>query len=226
MGKLLLDDYKDYIFDMDGVILSSVRQHCLAWQMAFAVADITLTREMYYKYCDGVSRSQAIINVLDSLSKKVSDNLFSKIGEVKGHEYLKLIQKKPAHVYPDFIDYSSYLRSKGKRLYVCSSSKMALPLLMQNGLDKIFDFILDGNIISENRLGAKPLPDPYQFIIDHCRLVKHETVAFEDSVSGVRSIVAAALTPIWVNRSNLKMPILEKSVYMVQDFYSLDAFNA
>lgn len=217
---------KHFIFDMDGVILSSVSQHFKAWQSAFSLVNISLTKEMYELHCDGISRMQAISNVLSAEDRSVSDSLFASISEAKQQAYLELIEVEPIQVYDDFMDCCRMLGTRGKHLYVCSSSKMAQPLLAKVGLDLYFSFILDGNLIQSNGLQSKPSPEPYKYIVDRFCLDPIETVAFEDSISGVNSTISAGLKTVWINRAGLEVFRTQAELRMVSSLYEIEGVEA
>ena len=200
---LNLRKVENLIFDLDGVILSSVQNHLYAWSKAFMHFGIDFQKQDYEKLCDGIPRNVAIKNVLNYFNLEYNEILSNKIAEVKNNFFLESIRLNAPIVFEDFRRFISQDTIKSKKLFVCSSSTMAILLLDLSELSHRFEFIVDGNLTKKLKMLPKPAPDPYLYIVNKFNLNLYSTLAFEDSYAGVQSIMSAKIHCIWMNRADL-----------------------
>lgn len=195
-----------HIFDLDGVIVSTVEAHKNAWLETFNSKGIFFNDEHYYSLCDGISRTQAIKNVLEYNSINPEKNYINELSNLKKDFYLRFIEENKPEAFADFISLIKHLYANSVDCFVCSSSTSAKYILEICSLTNFFSYVVDGKCIEENNLRAKPFPDPYLFIIEKYNLISKNTIGFEDSLSGLESLLRANMISYWINRNNSKKP--------------------
>ncbi|MCF0191063.1 MAG: HAD family phosphatase [Marinilabiliaceae bacterium] len=190
-------DFKAYFFDMDGVLYDSMPNHEYTWTNSFASFGILFPSEMAY-INEGRTGRGTINLVMNKLYGR--DASEQEITDIYGLK-TKLMQGCPkAPVMPSMQDIISYLREKGKQVFVVTGSKQ--PSL----IDKLnADFAFDAaHVVSgaDVKMG-KPDPEPYLIALQRSGLSRDECAVIENAPLGVRAAKAAGLFCIGVNTGKL-----------------------
>ena len=189
--------YKGIIFDLDGVICFTDRYHYLAWKdLADSIgAPFDETKNDRLR---GVSRMESLEIVLEEYSGVA----------LSGEDKVKLADKKntlyrtylhtmsPSDVSGGVRDTLHFLREKGIRLAIGSSSKNTPLILERIGLSGFFDAVSDGNNITK----SKPDPEVFLMAADMLKLSPKDCLVVEDAEAGIQAAAAggfdsAALPP-------------------------------
>ncbi len=178
-----MNNVKGFVFDLDGVIVSTDKYHYQAWK---AVAD---EQNIYFdeKINDrlrGVSRMASLDIILERANREYSQEEKNAIAEKKNNIYRELLNNlTPNDRLKGVTEGLNYLREKGYKLAIGSSSKNTPLILKKIGLDKFFDAISDGNNITHSK------PDPEVFIkaSEMINLPANECVVIEDSRAGIEA---------------------------------------
>jgi len=208
---------KATIFDLDGVIVDTAHYHYIAWKRLAKEFGVDLTIEQN-EALKGVSRRESLEVILRLGGIKMSDAEKEKHASRKNEWFVEYINKmKPEEIFPGVREMLAKLRASGYKMALASSSKNARTVLDLLGIEKDFDVMVDGTMITHTK------PDPEIFLLA-ARLLKilpAECVVFEDAVAGVEAALAAGMKCVGVG-SPLQLSKANKVVKKTQDFNIAD----
>lgn len=149
---------KGFIFDLDGVIVSTDGLHYQAWKKMADEEGIYFDEEINNRL-RGVSRMASLEIVLERASKEYSDEEKIALATYKNDIYKELLKNlTPADILSGVAETLNELRARGYKLAIGSSSKNTPAILKYIGLEGFFDAVSDGNNITNSK------PDPEVFI--------------------------------------------------------------
>ncbi len=188
--------YKAVIFDMDGVIVNSesayydqVLNHFRELNQPFGWAD--------YVPLIGMNHDDSWRILRDLAKSELSPEEFfqSHLEYCKHHPVnYKLILN------PDFHRTYNFIKEKGLKVALASSSKLTLiqEMIKQNKLDNYFDVIYSGEMVEI----SKPHPDIYLKTAKELGVIPEECLVMEDSIFGVTAAKAANMTVLGLRNSS------------------------
>ena len=145
------------IFDLDGVIVSTDNCHYLAWKRMADEEGIYFDRTINERL-RGVSRMESLEIILERAQRPYTDEEKQAMAARKNAYYVELIGSLTrADILPGALDTLSYLKERGVKVAIGSSSKNTPIILRQIGLENAFDAVADGNAITHSK------PDPEAF---------------------------------------------------------------
>jgi len=178
-----MNKVKGLIFDLDGVIVSTDKYHYLAWK-AIADQEGIYFDEQINNRLRGVSRMASLEIVLEKANKKYSEEEKLALATAKNDIYrASLNELKVSDRLPGVTESLNYLKAKGYKLAIGSSSKNTPLILKKIGLDTFFDAISDGNNITH----SKPNPEVFLKAAEMLGLDPKECVVIEDSTAGIEA---------------------------------------
>lgn len=183
---------KGFIFDLDGVIVSTDGLHYLAWKKMADREGIYLD-EIINNRLRGVSRMASLEIVLERASREYSSEEKEALATYKNDIYKELLKSlTPEDILPGVAETLKKLRYQGYKLAIGSSSKNTPAILKYIGLDGFFDAVSDGNNIQNSK------PDPEVFLkgVAFLGLDPKECYVVEDAKAGVDAGVAGGFTTI------------------------------
>ena len=183
---------KGFIFDLDGVIVSTDGLHYLAWKQMADKEGIYFDEKINNRL-RGVSRMESLEIILERATKEYSDDEKQTLATFKNDIYKVLLKSlTPADILPGVEKTLNELRARGYKLAIGSSSKNTPEILKYIGLEGFFDAVSDGNNIKNSK------PDPEVFVkaalfleLDPC-----ECYVVEDAKAGVDAGKAGGFTTI------------------------------
>lgn len=178
--------YDGVIFDLDGVLIHTDELHYIAWKTIADQIGIPFSREINNRL-RGVSRMDSLDIILSSSGEAYSDMEKELLAEEKNQIYRNLLEKlNPSDLDRGVIDILSYLKTKGYKIAIGSSSKNAEMILKSTKLYDYFDAISDGNNISN----SKPDPEVFLKAASFLMLSPSNCVVVEDAKAGVDAAIA------------------------------------
>ncbi len=183
---------KGFIFDLDGVIVSTDGLHYLAWKQMADKEGIYFDEEINNRL-RGVSRMASLEIVLERAQRAYTDEEKVQLATYKNDVYKELLKNlTPADRLPGVTDTLNELRARGYKLAIGSSSKNTPAILKYIGLEGFFDAVSDGNNIAHSK------PDPEVFIkgAAFLGLDSAECYVVEDAKAGVDAGKAGGFTTI------------------------------
>jgi alpha,alpha-trehalase len=194
------------IFDMDGVITDTAKEHALAWTRTF---DEFLTRrdgapftaDDYSQYVDGIPRDAGVERFLASrgitLPRGTVDdpperNSVWGLANRKNRAFLATLSETGAHAFPSSVAFVRELHARAVRTAIVSASRNTRRVLDAAGVGDLFAVRVDG--IELERLHLPGKPDPAMFLEAARRLQVPPAgaVIVEDAILGVAAGRAGA----------------------------------
>jgi beta-phosphoglucomutase len=183
---------KGLIFDLDGVLVSTEKNHFTAWKKTAERLGSDFT-ELDNEQLKGISRVDSLKKIIDLAGASVSHEEFEELLVFKNDIYLESIRTLgPADALPGVIELLHFAKHNNIKLGVGSSSKNANAILELLQIKDLFDAIIDGNGVSA------PKPDPEVFLnaAHDMGLTAADCIVFEDAESGIMAAKAGGFKVI------------------------------
>jgi beta-phosphoglucomutase len=190
---------KAFLFDLDGVLVSTEHNHFLAWQRCAHSLDIAFS-EKENELLKGVSRADSLKKILELGAKTISAVEFEALLKSKNDFYLESIQDlNQENLLPGVLNLLKFAKEKGIRLGVGSSSKNANFILDKLHIRHYFEVVIDGNGVKD------PKPHPEVFLNGASALGLDPSVCmvFEDAASGIAAAKAGGFTAVGVGNPHI-----------------------
>lgn len=190
---------KAFLFDLDGVLVSTEHNHFLAWQRCAHSLGIAFT-EKENELLKGVSRVDSLKKILVLGAKTISTEEFEDLLISKNDFYLESIQDlNQSNLLPGVLDLLKAAKTKGIQLGVGSSSKNANFILDKLQIRSYFEVVIDGNGVKD------PKPHPEVFLNGARALGLDPSVCmvFEDAASGIAAAKAGGFTAVGVGNPHI-----------------------
>lgn len=185
---------KAFIFDLDGVIVSTDSLHYRAWK-ALADEEGIYFDEKINDRLRGVSRMASLEIILERANRTYTDEEKIAMAERKNGIYRELLQVlTPADRLEGVTETLDVLRQKGYKLAIGSSSKNTPVILEKIGYKGYFDAISDGNNISH----SKPDPEVFLKAAEFLGEEPKDCYVVEDAEAGIDGALAGGFTAIGV----------------------------
>ncbi len=185
---------KAFIFDLDGVIVSTDHYHYLAWKKMADDEGIYFD-ETINDRLRGVSRMQSLEIILERATKTYTEEEKVALATKKNDIYRDSLQAlTPADRLPGVTETLQAMREKGYKLAIGSSSKNTPVILEKIGYAGYFDAVSDGNNITH----SKPDPEVFLKAAQFLGLDPKDCYVVEDAEAGVDAAKAGGFTAIGV----------------------------
>ena len=185
---------KGFIFDLDGVLLSTDELHYQAWKKVADKLGIPFDRTINDRL-RGVSREASLEIILEKYDGRLSAAEKEDLCNEKNEYYKELLHTlNERTILPQVRETLKDLRAQGYRLAVGSSSKNTKTILQRTELDSCFDAVSDGNNISK----SKPDPEVFLKAAEYIFLDPKECYVVEDADAGIDAAVAGGFYPIGI----------------------------
>jgi beta-phosphoglucomutase len=203
---------KAVIFDLDGVIVSTDEFHYLAWKQLADKEGIAFDK-VINNQLRGVSRSESLKIILKRSIKAYSEDEKKTIQELKNKIYLDFLENlSPKDLLPNSLEIIEYLKDKGIKVAIGSSSRNTKKILEQLNIINIFDAIADGNDITK----SKPNPEVFLVASQKLGILPDECAVVEDAMSGIEAANAAGMLAIAINDAT-KSKYADYKIYNLED---------
>jgi beta-phosphoglucomutase family hydrolase len=204
----LPDSIRAWLFDLDGVLTETAREHAAAWKQMFdgflqaraersgqpfvpfdAVQD-------YDTYIDGKLRADGTRSFLESRGIRLPEgqpddpadaDTIQGLSNRKNALLLERLRSGGVHVYPGSARYVQALGKAGLLRAVVSASANARDVLAAANLAAYFDTVIDGNVAARDHLRGKPAPDSYLAGARALGVAPADAAVFEDALAGVEA---------------------------------------
>lgn len=194
--------YKNILFDMDGVLINSMKYHIKAWQIAFSKFNIETTDQKIMDLA-GMTSIETIQIICDEKNLNCDLDLIKKIKTEKGKQLDNIFKVEP---FPNVVEELKNLKISGFTLALVSGCrKLEVEKTVNDFFPNLFDLIISGDDVKF----GKPNPEPYQTAIDKLCLNKSETVVIEDALSGIQSANSAGIDVLALTTSFPKKELLK-----------------
>lgn len=185
---------KAFIFDLDGVIVSTDSLHYRAWKTLADSEGIYFDEEINNRL-RGVSRMESLEIILERATRTYTDEEKIAMAERKNSIYRELLQVlTPADRLEGVTETLDALRQKGYKLAIGTSSKNTPVILEKIGYKGYFDAISDGNNISR----SKPDPEVFLKAAEFLGEEPKDCYVVEDAEAGITAAKLGGFTAIGV----------------------------
>ena len=208
MAKIL----KAVFFDMDGVLVDTMKYHVAAWVGAFNHYGY-YPDELPFYLNEGVKHPKTVRDRLGELGiDDVSDELIEKIYTLKRKIYDQTVVIKPTD---GVIELLESLRGRVTIGLVTGGIPSVVTRVLQL-FDDYFDLVVD----YDSTTRGKPEADPYILATQKAEVTKDTILAIENSPTGIASAVDAGLT-CWAICTTLQPEYLARAHEIFSDFDAL-----
>ncbi len=200
-------DLKAVLFDMDGVLFDSMKNHTAAWHDTIAELGIECQREEFYMYEGRTGRSTINIFFNRCFGRDASEEEIERIYTRKSEIFNTLPKAEP-------MEGAHSLLNKVKALgltpvLVTGSGQGSLLDKLEHQFPHIFTPELMVTAFDVKQ--GKPHPEPYLMGLDKAGIQPHQAVVVENAPLGVEAGVAAGIFTIGVNTGPLPDSVLLES---------------
>lgn len=206
---MILQNYKAYIFDFDGVVMDTESLHFKAWNKGFEIMGDSLTEEEYLPL-KSTGRKHIVETFSRKIGREITEDEALRICKIKDDCFKELCKSiNKSLLIKGVEDFLLKLKNTGAKIAVASSASTTTELLKKVGLTEYFDVVADGN------LGLAKKPDPAIFLKAASLLgvEPKDCLVFEDSLAGLAAAENAGMDFVAV--SGIKS---EKAVLEIKDF--------
>ncbi|MCG8508972.1 MAG: beta-phosphoglucomutase family hydrolase [Rhodospirillales bacterium] len=201
------DRYDAVLFDLDGVITATNKNHFVAWKKLFdsylkkiSERDNTPFKEFdedeMSEFVDGKPRYEGIRSFLEhrGITLPFGDpddgedqETVCGLGNQKNRFFNESIEADGVTVFEKSVELIHLLLAEQIRCAVVSSSKNCVTVLKSAGLTDLFEVRVDGVVAAEMKLTGKPTPDTYLKAAELMGVPAERAVVVEDAISGVQA---------------------------------------
>ena len=203
--------YRTLLFDLDGTLAETDSLHLPTWVEVLLPRGIEVDQAFYKENISGRSNAEIVRDLLPGLSEEERRSIF----EAKEASFRKrAVDLEPL---PGLLDFLEQVKNRGITTGLVTNAPgenvgAVLPALK---LQDFFDII----VLSEDVEAVKPDPAPYNEALKKLDLAPEEALAFEDSVSGIASAVAAGIPTVGIASTQEPDKLRKAGVFMVaRDF--------
>ena len=185
---------KACIFDLDGVIVDTAKYHYQAWKKLAVILNVQFN-EKDNERLKGVSRIASLDIILELGGIKLDEKKKADYAAMKNEWYLDYIRRMtPDEILAGSLELISELKNAGIKVALGSASKNTPLILERLGIEKLFDAVADGNIVSK----AKPDPEVFIKAAEMVGVDPGDCVVFEDAIAGVEAALNAGMLCIGI----------------------------
>jgi beta-phosphoglucomutase len=196
----MIKKVKGLLFDLDGVLVTTERNHFEAWK---SIADeLSIPFDEYSnEQLKGVSRVDSLKKILAMGSIELTNSEFNRLLTQKNERYLLSISDlNDENILPGVKPLLQNAKKHSVKLGVGSSSKNARFILEKLNLIHYFDVIVDGNDVQF----PKPHPEVFLKGANTLRIEPQEIMVFEDAQSGVQAAKEGGFFTVGVGNKHLE----------------------
>lgn len=185
---------KAFIFDLDGVLVSTDKYHYQAWKKMADDEGIYFDEKINDRL-RGVSRMASLGIVLERAGRQYTEEEKVALANKKNDLYRDLLKNlTPADRLAGVTETLEKLRTEGFLLAVGSSSKNTPTILDKIGYGGYFDAVSDGNNITK----SKPDPEVFVKAAEMLKLPAEECFVVEDAKAGIDAAKAGGFVSVGI----------------------------
>ncbi|MBK6546039.1 MAG: beta-phosphoglucomutase [Saprospiraceae bacterium] len=187
-----------FIFDLDGVLVDTSKNHFLAWKKLAQKFDFELT-EKFNERLQGVSRLDSLDLILEAAHVEIEKHDKLKLATEKNIFYLESIAELNENdLLPGVLDFLKEAKRIEIPIALGSASKNANLILEKTGISPYFAAVVDGNMVTK----SKPNPEVFLKAAELLNYDPKRCIVFEDSIKGVDAAVSAKMHVVGIGTRN------------------------
>lgn len=183
---------KAVVFDMDGCLIDSESVYVSAWQETFRANAIPISLPEILSW-----QGTGWLTIRGAINQVTQDDALTlRLRAEREAYFFKKLDRHEVCLEPYAEDLLAYLRDRGIKLGLATMTfrMKALRIIEHFGLEAIMDAMVFGDEVEH----SKPAPDIYLRALADLRVSAAETLAFEDSKSGLQAAIQAGLRVVHV----------------------------
>jgi beta-phosphoglucomutase len=189
------------IFDMDGVLTETSRQHYLAWKLLAKDIGFEITEEIN-EQVKGISRLESLDIVLraGNMIDKFTEAEKMQLADKKNVIYQSLIKAfTKDNLSAGALALLKALKEHKVKIALASVSKNAQFLLEAMDISNYFDAVVDPSEVKN----GKPAPDIFLMAANKLGIDPKNCIGIEDAFAGVEAIKSAGMKPIGIGKKEM-----------------------
>lgn len=203
--------YRALLFDLDGTLAETDSLHLPTWVDALQPYGVEVDEEFYRDRISGRSTAEIVRELLPDLT----DEQGRSIGDAKEASFRE--RASELEPLPGLVDFVIQGRELGMRIALVTNApeQNVETILLALKLRDFFDVV----VLADEVEAVKPDPAPYRAALEKISVPAEVALAFEDSVSGISSSVAAGIPTIGIASSQDPEKLLGAGAFVTaQDF--------
>ena len=204
---------KGILFDFDGVVLDSMKQHVKAWQHAFGQQGVHLTDLDIY-LMEGMGVKAVVENVCDK--HNISKEHMPQLMQTKSQYYKQHLEIR---FYDGFFDLLNFLKNQNIKMVVVTGGDRGRIIPFA---EKYLDGYFSGFVCSDDVQHTKPSPEPYLKGLEILAMKPQECLVIENAPLGIQAAKAAGIKTIAIE-TTLGKEYLKQADFIVQSFFEVQS---
>ena len=201
--------YRALLFDLDGTLAETDSLHLPTWVDVLEPYGLRVDEEFYRASISGRNTSEIVRDLLPELSDEENRS----VGDAKEARFRELATElEPLDGLVDFVEWG---RERGMSIVLVTNApgENVQTILLALELRDFFDTV----VLADEVEAVKPDPAPYTAALKKVGVAAEEALAFEDSVSGISSSVAAGVPTVGITSSQVPEKLREAGAFMTVD---------
>jgi HAD superfamily hydrolase (TIGR01509 family) len=203
--------YRALLFDLDGTLAETDSLHLPTWIDVLEPYGVEVDEEFYRESISGRNTSEIVRDLLPALS----DEENRAVGDDKEASFRK--RAGELEPLPGLVDFIERGRKRGMKIALVTNApeENVEAILLALELRDIFDAV----VLADEVEAVKPDPAPYRTALEKISVPAERALAFEDSVSGISSAVAAGVPTVGITSSQDPQKLFDAGAFMTaEDF--------
>jgi HAD superfamily hydrolase (TIGR01509 family) len=203
--------YRALLFDLDGTLAETDSLHLPTWVDALEPYGVEVDEEFYRDRISGRNTVEIVRELLPDLT----DEQGRSIGEAKEASFRE--RASELEPLPGLVDFVERGKKRGMRIALVTNAPEGNveAILLALKLRDLFDVV----VLADDVEAVKPDPAPYRAALEKTGVLAERALAFEDSVSGISSSVAAGIPTVGIASSQDPKRLLGAGAFMTaEDF--------
>jgi HAD superfamily hydrolase (TIGR01509 family) len=185
--------YRALLFDLDGTLAETDSLHLPTWVDALEPYGVEVDEQFYRDSISGRSTGEVVRALLPDLT----DEEGKSIGEAKEASFRE--RASGLEPLPGLVEFVERGRERGMQIALVTNApeENVEAILLALKLRDFFDTV----VLADEVEAVKPDPAPYTAALKKTGVPAEKALAFEDSVSGISSSVAAGIPTVGIASS-------------------------
>jgi len=198
--------YLALLFDLDGTLAETDSLHLPTWVDVLEPYGVEVDEEFYRDSISGRNTNEIIRALLPDLTEEENRS----IGDAKEASFRE--RAADLEPLPGLIDFVERGRKRGMRIALVTNAPQenVEAILLALKLRDCFDEV----VLADEVESVKPHPAPYRAALQKTGVSAERALAFEDSVSGISSSVAAGIPTVGITSSQDPEKLLGAGAFM------------
>ena len=204
--------YRALLFDLDGTLAETDSLHLPTWVDVLEPYGVRVDEEFYRESISGRNTSEIVRDLLPELSDEENRS----VGEAKEARFReRATELEPL---PGLLGFIERGRGRGMSIILVTNApgENVRAILLALKLRDLFDTV----VLADEVEAVKPDPAPYKAALEKLGISAGEALAFEDSVSGISSSVAAGIPTVGITSSQVPETLREAGAFMTVDDFT------